>query len=374
MVGARCAGAPLAMLLARRGHSVSLLDRARMPADTLSTHWIRWPGVQRLHQWDLLDRLVSTGCPPLRHVHLDFDSTELSGAPTSSDGVAVTYAPRRTVLDHLLVDEACRAGAELRDGFTVRDVVWDDRTVCGIRGVGPNGRETVLRGRLVVGADGRNSTVARAVHAPFLEDRGVLASSAYGYWRDVPPEGIQLYIRGRLGISLWPTNGELTVVSLVFPRDGQRGGAAERYLRTLSDFPEIAAKMAAASLSGPVRTASVRNARRHAHGPGWVLAGDAGHHKDPVTAQGISDAFADAAALADALHPALAGEVPMATAMTQYAAGRDSDRLAAFGHTCDQAALSPLDDDFFRELDGARATPRGIAEFLSVFVGSKERQ
>ena len=353
-----------------------LLERAHMPSDTLSTHWIRWPGVQLLRRWNLLDRLISTGCPPLQHVHLGFESRRISGSPTSSAGIAVTYAPRRVVLDDLLVDEARRAGAVVREGFVVRDVVWDDHTVCGVRGVGPENQETTLRCKLVVGADGRNSTIARAVYAPCIEDRGVLASSAYGYWRNVSLDGIHVYIRGRQGISLWPTNAGLTVVSLLFPREelraAVRNGYTEHYLQSLARSSDVSGKLTSGVLSGTIRTASVRNARRRAHGPGWVLAGDAGHHKDPVTAQGISDAFADAATLADNVHLALTGQVSMAAALSEYETSRDNDRLAAFSYTCDQAALSPLDESFFRELDRTKGDPRGIADFLSVFVGSKK--
>lgn len=376
VVGARCAGAPLAMLLARRGHSVVLLDRASMPCDTVSTHWIRWPGIQWLDRWGLLDRLIATGCPPIHRVFLDFDSEVLAGTPVSSGGVAATYAPRRTVLDSLLVDAAREAGAELRDNFAVRDVVWDDGVVCGVRGVTATGRQATVRGTIVVGADGRNSTIARAVGAPVLEDRGILTRSVYGYWSNSSSSGIRVYFRGRRGISIWPTNEEMTVVSLVFPRDEPRearpAGMTEHYLLALAQVPEVTEAMGPAALEAPVRTAAVRNFRRRAHGAGWALAGDAGHHKDPVSAQGISDAFADAAALADVLHSALIGEIPMGEAVSRYESSRDEDRLAAFRYTCDQAALSPLGDGFFRELDRVRADPQRVEDFLSTFVGSKD--
>lgn len=376
VVGARCAGAPLAMLLARRGHSVLLLERVRMPCDTVSTHWIRWPGIQWLDRWGLLGRLISTGCPPIHWIFLDFDSHVLAGTPASSNGIAATYAPRRTVLDGLLVDAACEAGAEFRDNFSVRDVVWEDGAVCGVRGATINGREIIVRGKLVVGADGRNSTIARVVGAPILEDRGILARSTFSYWSNSSSVGIRIYFRGRHGISLWPTNGELTVVSLVFPRDEQRtagrGGIAEHYLRSLAQVPEVAEAMGSATLEGPVRTAAVRNFRRRAHGPGWALAGDAGHHKDPVSAQGISDAFADAAVLADEVHSALIGEMLMEKAVSWYESTRDEDRLAAFQYTCDQAELSPLGDNFSRELVKVKADPQGIEDFLNNFVGSKD--
>ncbi|EQD81305.1 hypothetical protein N599_36990, partial [Saccharopolyspora erythraea D] len=159
VVGARCAGAPLAMLLARAGHSVLLLDRARFPSDTMSTHWILRPGIELLSKWGLLPDLMATGCPPIRRISLCFGSTTFSGEPTTPRGTATTFAPRRTVLDALLTRAARTAGAELREGFAVRDVLREDGRVRGVVGQSRDGRAVVVRSRLVIGADGRNSTV-----------------------------------------------------------------------------------------------------------------------------------------------------------------------------------------------------------------------
>lgn len=373
VVGARCAGAPLARLLAGKGFSVLLLDRGRVPSDTLSTHWIRWPGVRRLDRWGLLDRLRRTGCPPIRHVSLDFENRVLAGVPRAADEVAETYAPRRDVLDAMLVDAAVAAGAELRQGFTVRDLVREDGVVRGVRGTTGDGRESVFRARLVVGADGRGSTVARLAGAAVVDDRGVLARSAYAYWRNGADTDLRVYFRGRRGISLWPTNDDLTVVSLVFPREDRTGAGRESAVRHYEDalhaVPEVATALGGAVRVGAVRSAAVPNARRRAHGPGWVLAGDAGHHKDPVSAQGISDAFADADVLAEAVEAVLRGGAPEEEAMAEYASRRDRERLAAFDYTCDQARLRPFDSDFSRELARVKSEPRGVEGFVSNFVG-----
>jgi flavin-dependent dehydrogenase len=122
VIGARCAGSPTAMLLARMGYEVLVVDRATFPSDTLSTHLIHTPGVATLKQWGLLDRLVATGCPPIDTYAFDFGPFTLSGSP-EIDGTPAAYAPRRTVLDKLLVDAAREAGAEVREGFTVEDLV-----------------------------------------------------------------------------------------------------------------------------------------------------------------------------------------------------------------------------------------------------------
>jgi len=159
VVGARCAGSPTAMVLARRGYRVLLVDRATFPSDTVSTLCIQPPGVQKLRNWGLLDRVTATGCPPIDIMLFDFGPIVISGTPGLPKS-PVAYAPRRTVLDKLLVDAAAEAGAEVREGFNVEDVVIEDGTVVGIRGHAVGGASVTERARIVIGADGINSTVA----------------------------------------------------------------------------------------------------------------------------------------------------------------------------------------------------------------------
>ena len=139
VVGARCAGSPTAMLLARKNYKVLVVDRATFPSDTLSTHLVHPPGVAALQRWGLLERLIATGCPPIDTYSFDFGPFTLSGSP-GSDAAPVAYGPRRTVLDAMLVDAASEAGAEVREGFTVDDVVIEDGRVTGVRGHGKGGR------------------------------------------------------------------------------------------------------------------------------------------------------------------------------------------------------------------------------------------
>ena len=158
VVGARCAGSPTAMLLARAGQRVLLVDRATFPSDTVSTHAVHAPGVAALRRWGLLERLDATGCPPLRTYSYDFGPFTISGPPNPVDGdVCYAYGPRRTVLDKLLVDAAAEAGAEVREGFVVEEVVFDNNAVTGLRGHAKGGKTVTESARIVIGADGRNS-------------------------------------------------------------------------------------------------------------------------------------------------------------------------------------------------------------------------
>ena len=155
VVGARCAGATVAMLLARKGYKVLLLDRSTFPSDlTFSTHYIHQSGIACLKRWGLLDRVVASNCPPITSFHFDFGNFALSGSPPPADGVKEAYAPRRKVLDAILVDGAVAAGAELRTGFSVDELVFENGRVCGIHGREKTGAAVVEKARIVIGADG----------------------------------------------------------------------------------------------------------------------------------------------------------------------------------------------------------------------------
>ena len=180
IVGARCAGAPTAMLLARRGFTVLLVDKATFPSDTISTH-ILWPhGAEILGRWGLVQRLAATGVPPIcRWMTFDVGPFALCGTiPDANDGMG-GFCPRRTVLDSLLVHAAAEAGAEVREGFALDEVLITDDRVVGIRGHAKGGQPIEERARIVIGADGVNSFVARAVRAPEYDLRPVAACGYY---------------------------------------------------------------------------------------------------------------------------------------------------------------------------------------------------
>jgi flavin-dependent dehydrogenase len=212
VVGARCAGSPTAMLLARNGYRVLVVDRASFPSDTLSTHFIHAPGVAALHRWGLLDQVIASGCPPVGGYSFDFGPITIAGTPRPSDGIATGYAPRRTVLDKILVDAADHAGAEVREHFTVDEVVIEDGTVVGIRGHGDDGKPVVERARVVIGADGRNSHVAKVVEPEHYNDKPMLQWSYYTYWSGLPIDSFEIVVRPDRGWGAFPTNDGLTLV------------------------------------------------------------------------------------------------------------------------------------------------------------------
>ena len=211
IVGARCAGSPTAALLARKGYRVLVVDRATFPSDTLSTHIVHPLAVAALARWGLLDRLRATGCPPIHTYTFDFGPFTLAGAPGTTEA-PVAYCPRRTVLDKLLLDAAAEAGAEIREGFTVEEVVLEDGRVVGVKGRSMGTGTVIERATIVVGADGRHSVVAAAVAPKQYHERPPLLAPYYTYWSGLPMEGrFESYIRPHRGFAAAPTHDGLTL-------------------------------------------------------------------------------------------------------------------------------------------------------------------
>jgi 2-polyprenyl-6-methoxyphenol hydroxylase-like FAD-dependent oxidoreductase len=217
VVGARCAGSPTAMLLARLGYRVLVVDRATCPSDTVSTHIVQPTGVAALQRWGLLDQVTSTGCPAIHTFLFDFGPIRIFGSPGTEDS-PVAYCPRRIVLDKILVDAASAAGAEVREGFNVEEILVEDGVVVGIRGHSKGGQSVTERARLVVGADGLHSLVAQTVQPEQYHDKPQLLCGYYSYWSGLPMNGwLETYIRPNRGFAAVPTNDDLTLIVAGWP-------------------------------------------------------------------------------------------------------------------------------------------------------------
>jgi flavin-dependent dehydrogenase len=373
VVGARCAGSPAARLLARKGYKVLLADRDRFPSDTLSTHMIHAPGVALLRQWGLLDRLIATGCPAITRYSYDFGPFRISGTPRPIDGVDEGYGPRRTILDKLLIDAASDAGAEVREGFTVEEVVFDGDRVAGVRGHARNGTSVTERARVVIGGDGRHSVVARAVRPEQYKEKPPLQCGYYAYWSNLPTDGFEIYVRPGRGWATIPTHDNLTLVVVGWPHaefEANRKDVEGAYLRSFDLVPEFAERVRRARRESPFRGGTVPNFLRKPFGPGWALIGDAGYIKDPVTAWGMSDAFRDAELCTAALDESLAGKRSFDEAMAGYQRARDDQSLPMFDLTCELATLEPPPPEMQRLL-GAAATSRDAQDqFVSMMAGT----
>ncbi len=346
VIGARCAGAPTAMLLARQGHRVLLLDRATFPSDTMSTHLIHPTGLAALRRWGLLDELIATSVPALPRLRFDFGPVVLEGTPPAVDGISEHYAPRRRVLDKLLVDAAVAAGVEVREQTAVKRLLWDGKRVTGVRLNRDGVREVEPRARIVIGADGVRSMLAEQVEARTYHEKGNLTCAYYSYWSGIDQPRLTLYPRPGCAIGEIPTQDGLTCIYGTWPASefhAVRRDIAGRMADTIEEHePDLAARMQRATQEERfVGTGRIPNHFRQSHGPGWALVGDAAYHKDPIGAHGITDAFLDAERVAGAVHAGLTGEESMGAGLRGCQAEREETSLALFELNAQFAALEP---------------------------------
>jgi len=256
IVGARVAGAATAQLLARFGLQVLLVDRGRYGSDTLSTHALMRGGVLQLSRWGLLDRIISAGTPAVRRTTFRFADDVVPITVKSSYGVDALYAPRRTVLDPILVDAAATAGVQVRFGVTVTDVEHDSHgNLTGIVGRTRDGEPLRVRARIVVGADGIRSTVAERVRAPFERVGTSVAAMTYGYWPGLAVDGYEWNFRPDAASGVVPTNdGQACVYASASPRRIGRGGLETLTRIVAESSPDLAVRLAQARPAPALRT------------------------------------------------------------------------------------------------------------------------
>jgi 2-polyprenyl-6-methoxyphenol hydroxylase-like FAD-dependent oxidoreductase len=343
VVGTRCAGAPLAMLLARNGYKVLGVDRARFPSDTMSTHFM-WPRTTSiLAKWGLLDRLAASGCPPINQVTADYGAIALQGRPSPVDGIAAMYSPRRTVLDRLLVDAAREAGAVIKEATTFRDLLWSDDQVVGARLQNADGRLIEESAAIVVGADGIWSAVARAAGAVTDVEHQSLTCGYYAYWSGVPTAGVEFYVRPGRDILVFPTHDGLTCIWAGRSYDDwstYRKDVEGTYHDIIGLAPTLADRLGRASRVSPFKgTSKLLNFYRQSFGKGWALVGDAAYHRDPLPGMGIGDAFLGAQFLAHALTEGLRDAACLDDSLAAYQSAFRDRTMPIFEYTLKAAAL-----------------------------------
>jgi 2-polyprenyl-6-methoxyphenol hydroxylase-like FAD-dependent oxidoreductase len=373
VVGARCAGSPTAMLLAKAGYRVLVVDRATFPSDTISTHLVHPQGVASLRQWGLVERVTATGCPPIDTYAFDFGDFTISGAP-GTDDTPVAYSPRRIVLDKLLVEAASEAGAEVREGFTVSDLVFDEGRVTGVRGSGKNGQTVIEHARVIVGADGWHSRVAQIVRAEQYHEEPRLQFSYYTYYSGLPMEGrFEVYIRPHRAFAAWPTNDGLTLLIGGWPFaefQASKKGTEGNCLEVLELVAPFAERVRAARQEARFVGMALPNFFRKPFGPGWALVGDAGYNKDFITAQGITDAFHDAELCSAALDKVFSGTQPFDTAMSEYQRTRDARVKAMYDFTCQLATLEPPPPEMQQLLGAIHGNQKAMDDFARMNAGT----
>jgi flavin-dependent dehydrogenase len=345
IAGARCAGGATALLLAQAGVRVLLVDRQARGSDTMSTHALMRAGVLQLDRWGLLQRLLSQGTPPISTTTFHYGPTPVRVTIKPEHGIHHLYAPRRTVLDRILVEAAEAAGAEVRHGVVLSALRFDSsgRVIGALLRDGMS--ESAVTADLVIGADGRSSTVAKFAGAEtYLEGR---ASSAfvYGYFEGLRADGLRWYFGDRTAAGVVPTNDGQHCVFAGLPQEqfaaALRGDTERGFLELLGRCrPELRAAVEDAKMAGRLRGfAGARGFLRRPTGPGWALVGDAGYFKDPITAHGISDALRDAELLVRALlehGPLDMARYPRERDMLSIPLFKVTDAIASFRWTLDE--------------------------------------
>jgi flavin-dependent dehydrogenase len=367
VVGARCAGAATAMLLARKGLKVLLVDKSTFPNEIPHGHFIHRHGPRRLQKWGLLERVIATGCPPSTTLTFDTGEIRLVGRNLVVDGIAFGYGPRRSALDWALVEAAVEAGVEFRQGFAVRDYLLEGDRVVGISGTDrTDGTYFSERASITIGADGRGSRLARTVGAAEYDVVPTLTCWFFSYWSDVPATGLEMYARRERVIFAFPTNDGLFAVFVGWPISeltAVQSDVEHQFLAAIDLAPEFAGRVhAGRRVERFLGAANLPNFLRKPHGPGWALVGDAGCHKDPYLALGICDAFRDAELLAAAIDEGLSGKRPLESALSKYEHRRDDATTSDYQLNLDRARFKPPAEDELRLLralvDNQEATDR----------------
>jgi 2-polyprenyl-6-methoxyphenol hydroxylase-like FAD-dependent oxidoreductase len=375
VVGGRCAGAPTAMLLAQAGFKVRVIERSAQLGDTLSGHMVKPAGTTRLQAWGLLDAVLDTGAPPVRSGRAWLagqpvgELTSMASEVRADDGaarVAPAAGPRRSALDPVLLEGARQAGAAVDMGNPVNGLLTEGSRVTGV-----TTERGDYRARLVIGADGRNSRVARLAGAAKYIDNSPATYAYYTYWKDATVAEFCAFLDKGVFIGMFPTNDDLTMVFFQAPHagfDAARHDPTDHYLQVLKSQPAAMEFLAGATPAEPVRgTGDLPTFFRVSAGPGWALAGDAGHHKDPLIARGIADAFRDAELITAAITGGWDGNLDQALAA--YPAQRDASArpLSAANDSVasglGSVPLGPLAEALggLENLEGALDPPSAIA-------------
>ena len=358
IVGARCGGSPTAMLLARKGYKVLLLDKSSFPSDIMSTHYMQAPGVARMGRWGILDQLRATTAPPITKIKITFG--EMSFSPPIPEGEAPpeAWCPRRIVLDKILVDAAVAAGAELREGFSVRELMFDGDQVVGVRG-GGNGATVEERAKIVIGADGLHSLVAKSVQAPEYNTIPSLTYGYYAYWSGVPCEGAELYFADA-GLLMFTTNDGCVCAGVGGSIDGFHEfrkdveGNYERHMRAAGEPGRGSSPVSGSRATWAPPTSRTTSASR------TVRAGRSSamreFHRDFITGLGITDAFRDAELLANAIDDGFSGRKPLDEALAGYEQERNDIATPLYEFTTSLARMQePPTPELFMNFGAAMA-------------------
>lgn len=372
VTGARVAGSSVGMLLARKGYKVLMLDKDSFPSDTISTHILFGKGQHCLQQWGLLDR-VKSHTPLITEMAFHMGPLSLKGAPPTYHGITGVIAPRRFYLDMILINAAVDAGVEFRDNCHVEEILLEEDKVVGVRCKTKSGQIFTAHARMVIGADGRNSLLARTVKAEAHHQYPKQTCWYYAYWTGVPIKALSMFSLPNRAVGVIPTNDNQVCITVTWPANEfttYRSDVEGNYLKTIREAEQLHALMMDAKRETAfVGMADLPFFFRKPWGNGWALAGDAAYHKDPITGQGMSDAMVYADKLAQALDDGFSGRIPMAEALMKYEQHRDEEVLPMYMLTYEWATLAPPPPEQQALMMALERNDQALSQFLGAITG-----
>ena len=369
IVGARVAGASLALQLGQRGHHVLMIDRDTFPSDTLSTHFVGGFGMTALQRLGVLPDLEAAGFRHITRTRTWIEDCLFEG-PSGTDG-EYALAPRRDALDAILIKHAVeRGGVAFHERTHAERLCQEDGQVVGVVVRTADGDEQEIRARVVVGADGKFSKVAEWVNAERYDAVPAQRPVYYGYYHGLTPlpeSAVELfYAHNHIGF-VFPMRPDEDCLALeIQPEDFETfradpRAAFEAHFRAL---PGMAARMEGASLEGKLQGArGIENYLRKPYGPGWALTGDAGYLKDPCTGLGIGDALTQSFMLAEALDTALHG-ADWETSLGAFHRQRDEAMTPAYHWTLGALQVRDASPESINWLRAALANPHHARQLL----------
>jgi flavin-dependent dehydrogenase len=369
IIGSRVAGSSLALLLGKRGHRVLLVDRDRFPSDTLSTNVILPHGISLLSDLGVLADVEAAGFRRITRARTYIDDLFFEG-PIGPPGVYY-LVPRRTNLDAILLDHATRqATVDSWSETIAEDLIRDADRVAGAVVRTADGRKHEIRARVVVGADGKDSAVAKWVKAPVYDEEPAIRPVYYGYYEGVKPlpePTLELFfVRDRIGF-LFPMQPGVDCLILELQPDdfnAFRANPKAMFEETFRALPYMASRLENATLQDRIfGTRGVPNRFRKPYGPGWVLTGDAGHVKDSSTGFGIRDALLQSFLLSDLLDAVLNG-ADWELKLSEFESTRDRIMKSSYQSTIAATQLQDLPPAELNWFRGILANPHLCRAFM----------
>jgi 2-polyprenyl-6-methoxyphenol hydroxylase-like FAD-dependent oxidoreductase len=340
IVGSRIAGSITGTILGENGHRVLVLDRARFPSDTLSTHFFRAPSLRAFQRISIHEDIQATA-PQLRVNYNVVDGIVFPEPVEEPEDYPFHMCVRRITLDDILVRRLKQTpNVKLLEGAKVDSLVWEEDRVVGVTWKGSDDRNEA-RAKVVIGADGLRSFVAKGVNAEYEAQEPVNRAMYYAYFRGIEPQegpAAEFHYRGNHLAYVIPCDDDLTLIAISVPIDmfGEFKRDPEgNLMEKLGEMKEIAPRLENAERDGPIRgSGSVSGYLRIPYGPGWALVGDASMVMDPWSGQGIDQASTHAVMLARHLDEFLAGEKGWDVAMKAYHEARNEFSMKTYRRTC----------------------------------------